>query len=81
MFDRVRGLSDLEIADAVERMLQADTLFIQNEQEVFTATVALKTKQGAFADVLMASLVTWAGCTSTLTFDKKAARLKSFELL
>jgi len=74
-------LSDHEIASAVERMLQADTLVIQNEQEVFTATVALKAGRGSFADALIGALGTWAGCASTLTFDRKASRLGNFEIL
>jgi predicted nucleic-acid-binding protein len=74
-------LSDHEIASAVERMLQADTLVIQNEQEVFTAAVALKAGRGSFADALIGALGTWAGCASTLTFDRKASRLGTFEIL
>jgi predicted nucleic-acid-binding protein len=74
-------LSDHEIASAVERMLQADTLVIQNEQEVFTAAVALKAGHGSFTDALIDALGTWAGCASTLTFDRKASRLGTFELL
>ncbi len=81
VLDRVYGLSPQKIAQAIERMLQADTLTIQNEQEVFTAMIALKTGQGSFADALIGSLGIWAGCTSTLTFDKKAARLKGFTSL
>jgi predicted nucleic-acid-binding protein len=61
-------------------MLQANTLSIQNEQEVFTAMVALKTGKGSFAEALIGALGAWAGCTSTLTFDQKAARLKEFQL-
>jgi predicted nucleic-acid-binding protein len=74
----VYGLSSAEIAKAVERMLQADTLLIQNEPEVFTAMVALKSGQGSFADALVGALGRWAGCGSTLTFDKKAGRLDGF---
>jgi predicted nucleic-acid-binding protein len=81
VLDRIYGLSDHEIASAVERILQADTLVVQNEQEVFTATVAMRTRHGSFADALIGALGTWTGCSSTLTFDKKAARLSSFELL
>ncbi len=80
VLDRIYGLSNTEIATAVERSLQADTLFVQNEQEVFTATVALKTGMAAFADALIGALGEWAGCTATLTFDKKATRLKQFQL-
>ena len=80
VLDRIYGLSDEEIASAVERMLQADSFFIQNEQEVFTAMVALRSGQGSFADALIGALGAWAGCAATLTFDRRAARLKGFEL-
>jgi predicted nucleic-acid-binding protein len=77
----VYELADGEIADAVERMLQADTLMIQNEQQVFTAMVSLRRGWGGFAGALIAAVGAWAGCESTLTFDKKAIRLTGFELL
>lgn len=80
VLDRVYGLSGAEIAAAIERILQADTLAVQNEQEVFTAMVALKTGEGSFADALIAALGKWGGCHATLTFDRKAARVSGFEL-
>lgn len=80
VLSRIYGLSGEETAGIVELMLQADSISIQNEREVFTAMVALKSGQAAFADALIAALGTWAGCPATLTFDKKAARLKGFEL-
>jgi predicted nucleic-acid-binding protein len=73
------ALPDREIADTVELILQADTLVVQNEQQVFTAMVALRQGWGGFADVLIGAVGTWAGCDSTLTFDKKALRLVGFE--
>jgi len=78
---RVYGLADREIANAVERMLQADTLMVQNEQQVFTAMVALRQGWGEFADALIGALGAWAGCESTLTFDKKALRMAGFEVV
>jgi predicted nucleic-acid-binding protein len=81
VLSRVYDLSHLEIAAAVEGMLQSDTLVIQNEQEVFTAVATLRAGRGSFADALVGALGTWAGCTSTLTFDTKASRLDSFELI
>ena len=76
----VYGLSDKQVADTIERMLQADSLMIQNEQQVFTAMIALRGGQGAFADGLIGALDVWAGCKCTLTFDKKALRLANFVL-
>jgi predicted nucleic-acid-binding protein len=80
VLDRAYGLADREIAAALERILQADTLVVENEQEVFTATMALKEGDGSFADALIAALGVKAGCARTLTFDKTALRLPGFEL-
>jgi predicted nucleic-acid-binding protein len=81
VLDTVYGLPAQKIAQAVELMLQADTLHIQNEQEVFTAVAALKSGRGSFADALVGALGSWAGCGSTLTFDRRAARFVGFEIV
>ena len=81
VLDRAYGFSGAEIADVVEGMLQADTLLLQNEQEVFTAVVTLRSGLGSFADALVGALGLWAGCRSTVTLDRKAARLPGFKLL
>lgn len=81
VLERVYGLSNLEIAVAVERILQADTLRVQDEQEVFSAMVAVKTGAGDFPGALIGALGASAGCKVTLTFDKKAKRLKEFQVL
>jgi predicted nucleic-acid-binding protein len=80
VLDRAYGLADDEIAAALERILQADTLVVENEQEVFRATIALKEGSGSFADALIGALGARAGCARTLTFDKTALRLPGFEL-
>lgn len=80
VLDRAYGLAEREIAAAVERMLQADVLVIENEQEVFTAMIAMKEGRGAFADALIAALGATAGCSRTLTFDHAALRLPGFAL-
>jgi len=80
VLDRAYGLPAQKIAAAIERMLQTDVLLIENEQEVFTAMIALKQGQGSFADSVIAALGAKAGCSCTLTFDHKAARLRGFEL-
>lgn len=81
VLDRVYGMSDGEIADVVERLLQADTLSIQNEQEVFAASAALRSHAGSFSDALIAALGRWAGCSATLTFGRKAARMEGFRIV
>ena len=80
VLDRAYNLAAHEIAAAVEGMLQADVLVVENEQQVFTAMIALKEGQGSFADAIIAALGAKAGCSCTLTFDHKALRLPGFEL-
>jgi len=81
VLDRAYGLAVQEIAATVERLLQVEVLMIEDEQEVFTAMVALKQGRASFAGALIAELAARAGCTRTLTFDQKAGRLPSFELV
>jgi predicted nucleic-acid-binding protein len=81
VLDRAYDLTAHEIAAAVERLLQVAVLAIENEQEVFTAMIALKQGRGSFADALIAELGARVGCTRTLTFDQKAARHPGFELV
>ena len=81
VLDRAYGLTDNEIAAAIERTLQADVLVVESQQEVFTAMIALREGYGSFADALIGGIGARAGCTRTLTFDQRASRLAGFELL
>ncbi len=81
VLERAYGRSDRDVASAIELLLQAETLVVECEQEVFAAASALKDGHGAFADALIGALGARAGCTTTATFDRKAARLAGFELL
>lgn len=81
VLERSYGFAGDEIAAAIERLLQPDVLVVEDEQEVFTAMIALKEGQGSFADALIGALNAKAGCSRTLTFDQKALRLPGFELV
>ena len=63
-----------EIANDIEMLLAADTLEVQNEQEVYDAIVSLRNGIGSFEDALIGSLGTWRGCSATLTFDEDAPK-------
>jgi predicted nucleic-acid-binding protein len=70
-----------QIATDIEMLLAADTLEIQNEQEVYYALVALRNGSGTFEDALIGSLGAWRGCSATLTSDEDAAKkLPGFRL-
>jgi predicted nucleic-acid-binding protein len=80
VLERAYGLADADIAAAIERTLQVDALVVESEQEVFTAMVALKEGRGSFADALIGALGASAGCSHSLTLDRKALRLSGFVL-
>ena len=79
VLERAYELTPVEIVRAVERILQTDVLVVEDEQEVFTAMIALKNGRGSFADAVIAALGAKRGCSRTLTFDRKAPRLPGFE--
>jgi predicted nucleic-acid-binding protein len=71
-----------EIAGHIEMILAADTLEVQNEQEVYQGIIALRNGTGTFEDALIGGLGAWWGCSATLTFDQNAAkRLNGFQLI
>jgi predicted nucleic-acid-binding protein len=70
-----------QIATHLENLLTADSLEVQNEQQVFEAAFALKRGTGEFEDALIGALNAWIGCSHTLTFDRKAARLPHFKAI
>jgi predicted nucleic-acid-binding protein len=80
VLDRAYGLSDEQIAAAIERVLQVDALIVESEQEVFAAMTALAEGLGSFPDALIGALGARAGCSATLTLGRKALRLPDFEL-
>jgi predicted nucleic-acid-binding protein len=75
---RAYRLTDKDVASAIERVLQADGLVVQNEQQVFASMIALKDGRGSFADALIGLLGAAAGCSRTVTFDRQALRLAEF---
>jgi predicted nucleic-acid-binding protein len=81
VLERAYGLADQDIAAAIEGVLQAEVLVVESEQEVFAAMVALKEGRGSFADALIGVLGAKAGCSRTVTFDRRTQRLSEFELL
>jgi predicted nucleic-acid-binding protein len=70
-----------QIASHIEHFLAADSPEVQNEQQVFEAAFAVKRGTGEFEDALIGALDTWAGCSRTLIFDRKAARVPHFQAI
>jgi predicted nucleic-acid-binding protein len=80
VLERAYRLSNVRIAEVIERLLQTAVLVVENEAEVFAAMTVLQEGSGSFADALIEELGDRAGCSVTLTFDQKAARLRNFVL-
>lgn len=78
VLERAYGLDNTEIAQAIEKALQVETLVFEDEQQIFTAMIALRDGRGSFANALIGARGAKAGCSKTLTFDRKAARLEGF---
>lgn len=76
VLERAYGLDNTEIAQAIEKALQVETLVFEDEQQIFTAMIALRDGRGSFANALIGARGAKAGCSLTLTFDRKAARLE-----
>lgn len=74
----VLGRTPIQIAAHLETILSRTTLEVQNAEEVYEAAFALKRGTGEFEDALIGALNAWAGCSSTVTFDRKAGRLPHF---
>ena len=79
VLERAYGLAGGEIAAVIERVLQANTVVVESEQEVFAAMTALKDGRGSFADALIAALAAKAGCARTVTFDRRTLRIAGYE--
>jgi predicted nucleic-acid-binding protein len=80
VLERAYRLSNVRIAEVIERLLQTAVLVVENEAEVFAAMTVLQEGSGSFADALIGELGDRAGCSVTLTFDQKASRLPNFVL-
>ncbi len=73
-------LGALDLAQVIRGLLEAPVIVVESVPEVFLALTAVQEGRGAFSDVLIAALGSKAGCSTTMTFDRKAARLRGFSL-
>lgn len=69
------------IADTVEGLLTAPQLLIEQSDVIWRALRAYRDSKADFSDALIVELGRDAGCASTVTFDRLAARHPGFEAL
>lgn len=70
-----------KVAEVVEILLRIEGLLIDRAELVWQALRGFKQQQGDFPDMLIARLARHAGCISTHTFDKGAARRAGMTLI
>jgi predicted nucleic-acid-binding protein len=75
------GADREHIRDAIEGLLGSKPIRVQSAERVWKALRAWQGSTADFSDALIGELALAEGAAKTVTFDKAAARLASFELL
>jgi len=70
-----------DIIGVIEKLLSAKELVIESAEVVHLALEAYRRSNAGFADAMISQCGLRAGCSVTLTFDKKAANMKGMTLL
>jgi len=70
-----------QIATALKALLDVAELEIESAADVRTAVADFATSAAGLVDCLVARTNVATGCEYTVTFDRKAAKLRGFELL
>lgn len=78
---RAYAASREEITDIVGGLLASPVLTVEHKGQVWHALREFRTTTGDFSDYLIARVNAEAGCSATVTFDRRAAKIAGFELL
>jgi predicted nucleic-acid-binding protein len=78
---RAYGYPRERIAAAIEQILETAQLDVESSGDVAAAVKDYRHGAADFADCLLVRVNAATGCTHTVTFDRKAAKLTGFELL
>lgn len=73
------GYDRATIALVIDRLLSADRLVVEHAASAKAATKAMVDDGADFSDAFIAAIAAAVGCTHTVTFDRRAARLPGFE--
>ena len=81
VLERAYGFSRMEIANALDGLLAAIELVIENADDLGLAIELYRNDGYGFADMMNAAAARRAGARELVTFDRKAARLRGVRLL
>lgn len=75
------GYAREDIARVLERIIRTHRFRIENIQAAWTALRMYQSRKADFADCLLGETIRAAGCSETVTLDKKAAKAGGRRLL
>ena len=78
---RAYGYPREKIAAAIEQILETAQLDVESSGDVAAAVKDYRRGAADFADCLLVRVNAATGCTHTVTFDRRAAKLPGFKLL
>lgn len=78
---RAYGYPREQIAAAIEQILETAQLDVESSNDVVAAVKDYRSGTADFADCLLVRVNSAAGCSHTVTFDRRAAKLEGFQLL
>ena len=81
VLERAYDYSKIDIANVIEKILRTRQFYIYQPEILWNALHDYRSENCDFADSYIAHLNHSNGCEYTVTFDKKAARLKYFKPL
>jgi predicted nucleic-acid-binding protein len=81
VLSRAYGFTRKEVAQALEMILYARQFEIEAKDRVVRGLREYRKGKADFADYLIGLKNQAAGCAATITFDRKAASLGSFQVL
>jgi predicted nucleic-acid-binding protein len=81
VLETVYGFDRSRVAEALAGLLDAEQLEFDAPIDVAAAVEDFRKGSAEFADCLIGRINLVAGCSHTVTFDRKAAKLTGFELL
>jgi predicted nucleic-acid-binding protein len=81
VLESVYGYRRNAIAATVDNLLAVGDIRFEHEADLRKALSEFSVHRADFADALLAEINRSAGCSSTATFDRKAAKLDGFMLV
>lgn len=77
----VYGYERKQIAAAIRAVVNVSELQMESADEIHAAIADFERSSAGFTDCLLVRTNSAAGCSHTVTFDRKAAKLTGFKLL